>query len=93
MSEEKINEENMNEDIITLSNEDGEEVQLRIIDQFDKEDRAFGVFLTLTENEDDAELVILEMKEEGEDLFLESLDESEEDDIYDFYDSLCDEEE
>jgi len=93
MSEENINEENMNEDIITLSNEDGEEVQLRIIDQFDKEDRAFGVFLTLTENEDDAELVILEMKEEGEDLFLESLDESEEDDIYDFYDSLCDEEE
>ncbi len=93
MSEENINEENLNEDIITLSNEDGEEVQLRIIDQFDKEDRAFGVFLTLTENEDDAELVILEMKEEGEDLFLESLDESEEDDIYDFYDSLCDEEE
>ncbi len=93
MSEENMNEENMNEDIITLSNEDGEEVQLRIIDQFDKEDRAFGVFLTLTENEDDAELVILEMKEEGEDLFLESLDESEEDDIYDFYDSLCDEEE
>ena len=84
----------MDEDIITLVNEEtGEEVQLRIIDNFDMEDRSFGVFLTLVENEDEAEVVILEMIDEGEDIMLESLDESEEDAVYDFYDSLCDAEE
>ncbi|MBQ7273935.1 MAG: DUF1292 domain-containing protein [Clostridiales bacterium] len=82
----------MDEDIITLVNEEtGEEVKLRIIDNFDMEDRSFGVFLTLEENEDEAEVVILEMIEDGDDIMLESLDESEEDAVYDFYDSLCDE--
>ncbi|MBR1796865.1 MAG: DUF1292 domain-containing protein [Clostridiales bacterium] len=84
----------MDEDIITLLDEDsGEEISLRIIDEFDMEDRSFGVFLTLTENEEDAEVIILEMIEEGEEMLLQSLDEAEEDSIYDYYDSLCDEEE
>ena len=82
----------MEDDIITMVNEEtGEEIQLRIIDNFDMEDRSFGVFLTLVENEDDAELLILEMITEGDDILLESLDESEEDAVYDYYDSLCDE--
>ena len=55
------------------------------------EDRTFGVFLTITENEDEAEIVILEIIEDGEDTLLQSLDESEEDAVYDYYDSLCDE--
>ena len=81
----------MDEDIITMVNEEtGEEIKLRIIDNFDMEDRSFGVFLTLAEDEDDAEVVILEMIEDGDDIMLESLDESEEDAVYDFYDSLCD---
>ncbi|MBR5387164.1 MAG: DUF1292 domain-containing protein [Clostridiales bacterium] len=84
----------MDEDIITMVNEEtGEEIELRIIDNFDMEDRTFGVFLTLTEDEDEAEIVILEIIEEGEDTLLQSLDESEEDAVYDYYDSLCDAEE
>ena len=82
----------MDEDIITMVNEEtGEEIELRIIDNFDMEDRTFGVFLTITENEDEAEIVILEIIEDGEDTLLQSLDESEEDAVYDYYDSLCDE--
>ena len=82
----------MDEDIITMVNEEtGEEIELRIIDNFDMEDRTFGVFLTISENEDEAEIVILEIIEDGEDTLLQSLDESEEDAVYDYYDSLCDE--
>lgn len=84
----------MDDDIITLLDEEtNEEVKLQIIDNFDMENRSFGVFLTLEENEEDAEIIILEMIEEGEDLMLQSLDEKEEDKIFDFYDSLCDAEE
>ena len=84
----------MDEDIITLLDEEtNEEVQLRIIDNFDMDDRSFGVFITLEENDDEVELVILEMSEEGEEVMFQSLDESEEDKVYDFYDSLLDEDE
>jgi intein/homing endonuclease len=84
----------MDEDIITLLDEEtNEEVQLRIIDNFDMDDRSFGVFITLEENDDEVELVILEMIEEGEEVMFQSLDESEEDKVYDFYDSLLDEDE
>ena len=80
----------MDEDIITLIDEEsGEEVKLRLIDRFDKDERFFSVLLTLAENDDDAQLVILEELEEGEDLLIQSLDESEEDEIYDYYDALC----
>ncbi len=83
----------MDEDIITLLDEEtNEEVKLRIIDNFDMEDRSFGVFITLEENEDEIELVILEMIEEGDEIMFQSLDESEEDKVYDYYDSLLDEE-
>ena len=84
----------MDEDIITLLDEEtNEEVQLRIIDNFDMDDRSFGVFITLEENDDEVELVILEMIDEGEEVMFQSLDESEEDKVYDFYDSLLDEDE
>ncbi len=84
----------MDEDIITLLDEEtNEEVQLRIIDNFDMDDRSFGVFITLEEDDDEVELVILEMIEEGEEVMFQSLDESEEDKVYDFYDSLLDEDE
>ena len=80
----------MDEDTITLIDEEsGEEVKLRLIDRFDKDERFFSVLLTLAENDDDAQLVILEELEEGEDILLQSLDESEEDEIYDYYDALC----
>ncbi len=83
----------MDEDIITLLDEEtNEEVKLRIIDNFDMEDRSFGVFITLEENEEEIELVILEMIEDGEEIMFQSLDEGEEDKVYDFYDSLLDEE-
>ena len=84
----------MDEDIITLVDEEtNEEVQLRYIDNFDMEDKSYGVFLTLNESEDEAELIILEMIEEGDEVLLQSLDEAEEDKVYDFYDNLLAEDE
>lgn len=84
----------MDEDIITLVDEEtNEEIELRYIDNFDKDDKSYGVFLTLTESEEEAEIIILEMIEEGEEVLLQSLDESEEDEVYDFYDNLLAEDE
>ncbi len=78
------------ENIITMVDEEtGEEVQLQLIDGFEKDDRNFAVFLTLAENDDDVELVILEEIDEGEDVLLQSLEEGEEDEIFDYYDALC----
>ena len=84
----------MDEDIITLLDEEtNEEVQLRIIDNFDMDDRSFGVFITLEENDDEVELVILEMIEEGEEVMFKSVDASGEDKVYHFSDSLFDDDE
>ena len=80
----------MDEDIVTLIDEEtNEEVKLRLIDRFDKDDRSFSVLLTLEENDDDVQLVILEEIEDDEDILLQSLDEDQEDEIYDYYDALC----
>lgn len=80
------------ENIITMVDEEtGEEIELQLIDGFEKDDRNFAVFLTMAENDEDAELVILEEIDEGEEVLLQSLEEGEEDEIFDYYDALCEE--
>ena len=82
------------DDIVTLVDEEtGEELEFALVDGFDYKDKSYAVLITLTEKEEDAEMVILEeIETEGSDeLMLQSLDEAVEDEIYDYYDQLCDE--
>jgi len=81
------------DNIVTLKDEEtGEELQFAMVDGFDYNDKSYAVLITLEENEEDAEMVILEEIEgEGDEILLQSLDESIEDEIYDYYDQLCEE--
>ena len=81
-------------DIVTLIDEEtGEEMQFALVDGFDYKDRSFAVLITVEEKEDESEMLILEkVEEDGGDVMLASLSEEEEDEIYDYYDQLCDEE-
>jgi len=82
----------MNDDnIITLTDaETGEELKLMLVDGFDIKDRNFSVFLTIEENEDDAEMLILEVIEADGETMLSSISEEEEDMVYGYYDQLVD---
>lgn len=81
-------------DIVTLVDEEtGDEMQFALVDGFEYKERNFAVLLTVEENEDESEMLILEEVEaDGGDVMLASLSEEEEDEIYDYYDQLCDEE-
>ena len=79
----------MDEERITLVDEQtGEQTELLKIDEFDFEDKSYSVFVTLNENEDEEMVLIMEKIMEGDEISYRSLDESEEDAVYDYYDTL-----
>ena len=64
-------------DIITLVDEEtGEEISLEHVDAFEHQGSVYNVFLTVEENEDDAELVFMkEVLDENGETMMESLEE------------------
>lgn len=82
-----------NLDIIELIDEEtGNKVEYAVVDGFEYKDRLFSVLLSVEENEDETMMAIFEELEENGEVILASLSEEEEDEIYDYYDQLCDEE-
>ncbi|MCR5529176.1 Protein of unknown function [Oscillospiraceae bacterium] len=79
--------------IVTLVDEEtGEEMEFALVDGFDYKDKSYSVLVTATDNEEEAEMVIMEEVEgENGEILLASIDEEIEDEIYDYYDQLCDE--
>ena len=79
--------------IVTLVDEEtGEEMEFTLVDGFDYKDKSYSVLVTATDNEEEAEMVIMEEVEgENGEILLASIDEEIEDEIYDYYDQLCDE--
>lgn len=59
--EELQNEEELN--IITLTDEDGSEINYEFLDLIDYEDKTYVVLLPVDENEDNGEVIILEVNE------------------------------
>lgn len=59
--EELQNEEELN--IITLTDEDGSEIDYEFLDLIDYEDKTYVVLLPVDENEDNGEVIILEVNE------------------------------
>lgn len=55
------NEEELN--IITLTDEDGSEIDYEFLDLIDYEDRTYVVLLPVDESEDNGEVIILEVNE------------------------------
>ena len=79
--------------IVSLVDEEpGEEMEFALVDGFDYKDKSYSVLVTVTDNEEEAEMVIMEEIEgENGEILLASIDENIEDEIYDYYDQLCDE--
>ncbi len=87
--------ENMPEEfdnIIKLIDEEtNEEFEMAVIDAFDYKDKKYAVLIT-TDDEEEADMIIVEeIENEDGSLSIETLDESVADEIYDYYDELCDE--
>ena len=86
--------EEMNEiNLVTLVDEEtGEEMEFALVDGFDYKEKSYSVLVTVTDNEDEAEMVIMEEVEgDNGEILLASIDEGLEDEIYDYYDQLGDE--
>lgn len=80
-------------EIITLTDEEtGEELELALVDAFEYKGRAFSVLITVDTPDDETELYILEeVEDENGEILFASIEESEEDEIFEFYDQLCEE--
>ena len=79
------------DNVITLKDEEtGEEFEFAYIDNFEFNDKRYCVLLTM--DDEDPEMVIFEeIEDENGEITISSLDEKDEDPVYDYYDSLCDE--
>ncbi|MBO7424569.1 MAG: DUF1292 domain-containing protein [Clostridia bacterium] len=89
-----VSEEFLDDDmdnVVTLKDEEtGEEFEFAYIDNFDFNNKKYAVLLTM--DEEDPEMVIFEEIEDADgEITIASLDEADEDAVYDYYDSLCDE--
>ena len=79
------------DNVITLKDEEtGEEFEFAYIDNFEFNDKKYCVLITM--DDEDPEMVIFEeIEDENGEITISSLDEKDEDPVYDYYDSLCDE--
>jgi len=70
--------------------ETGEKMEFIYADQFDLNGKSYAVLLTVTEKEEETEMIIMEQVEgENGEVMLQTIDEDKEDIIYDYYDELC----
>ena len=67
MSEEEQN-------IVTITDENGDEAQCEVYDIVEFEDKSYALLLPLDEDEEDAELIVLEYIEEGDECYFQSID-------------------
>ena len=90
LENEEILDEEM-DNIVTLKDEEtGEEFEFAYVDNFEFNSKSYCVLLTLDE---EPEMVIFEeFEDENGEITIASLDEADEDPVYDYYDSLCEEE-
>lgn len=74
-----------------IDEETNEEFEMAVIDAFDYKDEKYAVLIA-TEEEDEAEYIIVrEIENADGSMSIETLDESAADEIYDYYDELCEE--
>ena len=92
MSEEKYNENNEEMEIVTLTDEDGNEIDFEVIGECERDGERY--FAMIPVNDPDAaddvcEYVILKLAMDGEEEVLVSVDDDDElDDVADYFDDL-----
>ena len=64
--------------IVEIMDEDGVAVQCEVYDVIEFEDKSYALLLPLDEDDEDAELIVLEYIEEGDECYFQSIDDEEE---------------
>ncbi len=93
-----MNEENqeLEQQYVEIISEDGQIVKCEIYDVVDFEEKTYAMLLPITEDEDDddAEVIVMEYVEEGEEAYFQNIDdEAEFQRVCSYIESLEDEEE
>lgn len=93
-----MNEENqeLEQQYVEIISEDGQIVKCEIYDVVDFEEKTYAMLLPITEDEDDddAEVIVMEYVEEGDDAYFQNIDdEAEFQRVCSYIESLEDEEE
>ena len=76
MSEEEQN-------IVTITDEDGNDTQCEVYDVVEFNDKTYALLLPLDEADEDAELIVLEYVEEGDECYFQNIEDEEE------FDKVC----
>ncbi len=64
--------------IVEIMDEDGVAVQCEVYDVIEFEGKSYALLLPLDEDDEDAELIVLEYIEEGDECYFQSIDDEEE---------------
>lgn len=85
------NESDLDNIIKLVDEETGEEFEMAVVDGFEYKDKQYCVLITL-DNEEEADMIIAERIDNPDgSVSIQTIDEDEADEIYDYYDELCDE--
>ena len=71
------------QNIVEIMDEDGVATQCEVYDVVEFEGKSYALLLPLDEEEEDAELIVLEYVEEGDECYFQSIDDEEE------FDRVC----
>ena len=71
------------QNIVEIVDEDGVATQCEVYDVIEFEEKAYALLLPLDENEEDAELIVMEYVEEGDECYFQSIDNEDE------FDRVC----
>ena len=71
------------QNLVEIMDEDGVATQCEVYDVVEFEGKSYALLLPLDEEDDDAELIVLEYIEEGDECYFQSIDDEEE------FDRVC----
>ena len=71
------------QNIVDITDEDGNVTKCEVYDVVEFEDKTYALLLPLDEDEEDAELIVLEYIEEGEECYFQNIEDEEE------FDKVC----
>jgi len=71
------------QNIVDITDEDGNVTKCEVYDVVEFEDKTYALLLPLDEDEEDAELIVLEYIEEGDECYFQNIEDEEE------FDKVC----
>ena len=79
-----MSEEELEQNLVDITDEDGNTTKCEVYDVIDFENKTYALLLPLEENEEDPEMIVLEYIEEGDEGYFQNIEDEEE------FDRVCD---